>query len=104
MTKAVSSSWALTSRHMSSAYTITETVLENGFLGLRHLDTDKKSSTIVPDLCEPHITDDVLRQLDSEASNPTQNRAVNVWWLPLRLLAVFAAWRVEAFFFLCGTP
>ena len=39
---------------------------------------EQKFSIIAPGSCEPHITDDVLRQLVSEASNPAQNRADNV--------------------------
>ena len=51
------------------------------------MDTNKKSVFMAPDLSEPHISDDMRRQMVDEASNAAQNRAANVWWLPLRLLA-----------------
>ena len=39
---------------------------------------EQRFLVIAPDLCEPHITDDVLRQLAGEAGNPAQNRVANV--------------------------
>ena len=40
-----------------------------------------------PRVCEPHISDDELRQVMCQASPLAQNRTANVWWPPLRLLA-----------------
>ena len=58
---------------------------------LAPLGREQKFIVIAPGLCEPHITDDVLQQIVSEASILAQNRAATV------ILAFLAAWRVEAF-------
>ena len=48
---------------------------------------DQMFATTAPRVCEPHISDDELRQVICQASPLAQNRTANVWWPLLRLLA-----------------
>ena len=62
----------------SSTYMTAEAELENQFSGLLQLDTNNCSIVIAPGMCAPHISDDALQQIASEACTLAQKRAAHV--------------------------
>ena len=57
---------------------------------LATLGSGQTLTLVAPELSVPGISPEVLQRVLSQANK------VNVWWPPCRLLAFFAAWRVEA--------
>ena len=62
----------------SSTLTIAETKLEKSVFKLAPLGHDQMFDITAPRVCEPHIFDDVLQQIVSEATNPSQIRTAHV--------------------------
>ena len=74
--------------HKSSALRIAETVWWQPVFKLAPLGSEQMFNLTAPDLCVPGISNDILRQIISQASQPAHNGAANVWWALFRLLAV----------------
>ena len=64
--------------HKSSTFTIPETEWENMCLKLAPPGHDQMFAITAPRVCEPHISDDELRQVICQASPLAQNRTANV--------------------------
>ena len=61
-------------------------------LKLASLGSGQLFTLVAPDLSVLGVSPEVLQRVLSKANT------TNVWWPPFRLLAFFAAWRVEAYF------
>ena len=98
--KAISSFWLLISEHRSSTFSTKESELVNQFFRLAPFCHEQRFNVTASGLCEPHVTDDVLRQLESEASNPAQNRGQCV--MAALCFLAFSPLGESRPFFLCG--
>ena len=62
---------------------------------------DQMFAITAPRVCEPHISDDELRQVMCQASSLAQNRTANVWWPPVAS-SPFRRLASRGPFFFCG--